>query len=260
MSTNIMTNKANREVCNVLIVDYATNKPYMYYEAANTTGLNISSDNVFARAHGTNKIAFQDPLTGELSITAQVVPHKLYALYSDGVIDTKADYYVRQKITCTTAGELPLAITGGTIITGTVVCYPEGRFGDDFALDPAGKGIQITYASNKIESAELTINSVYEVGFMVSRNTGVETIVLNNKRLPKDVKIYMDTFDKDENGNFIPYRICIEKASIKRNLDLSFSSDGDPQEVTIAFDIVEKDRDNFVKLIEITQEIEVNPL
>lgn len=257
MNVNSLTNKANREVCNVLIVDYATNEPYMYYEEANTTGLNISSDNVYARSHGTNKIAFQNPMTGEVSITAQVVPHKLYALFSDGIIDTQAEYYVRKKITCTTQGEIPLTVTGGTIIAGTVVCYSEGHFGDKDGVQPGG--MSITYASGKIESADLVANSVYEVGFMVSRTTGVQVVALNNKRKPKDVKIYMDTYDKDENGNLVPYRICIEKASIKRNLDLNFSSDGDPQEVTITFDILEKNKDNFIKLIEITDEIEINP-
>lgn len=254
MSVNKLTNKANREVCNVFIADYATDEPYMYYEAANTTGLNISSDNVFARAHGTNKIIFQDPLTGEVSITAQVVPHKLYALYSDGIIDTKADYFVRQKVTCTTAGEIPLNVTGGTVVTGSVFVYADGDFG--------GTKIEGTYATNKFTATtpgDIAINTTYEVGFMVSRSTGVQTVVLNNKRLPKDVKIYMDTFDKAEDGTFIPYRICIKKAAIKRNMDLSFSSDGDPQEVTLTFDVLEKDRDNFVELVEITEEIQVNP-
>ena len=254
MSVNQLTNKANREVCNVLIVDYATDEPYMYYENANTTGLNISSDNVFARAHGTNKIIFQDPLTGEVSITAQVVPHKLYALYSDGVIDTKADYYVRQTVKCTTAGEIPLSVTGGTVVSGSVFVYAAGDFG--------GTKIAGTYATNKFTATttgDIAVNSTYEVGFMVSRSTGVQTVVLNNKRLPKDVKIYMDTFDKAEDGTFVPYRIIIKKAAIKRNMDLSFSSDGDPQEVTMTFDVLEKDRDNFVELVEITEEIQVNP-
>lgn len=254
MSVTNLTNKANREVCNVLIVDYATDEPYMYYEAANTTGLNISSDNVFARAHGTNKITFQEPLSGEVSITAQVVPHKLYALYSDGVIDTKADYFVRQTVKCTTDGEIPLSVTGGTVVSGSVFVYAAGDFG--------GTKIVGTYATNKFTAttaADIAANSTYEVGFMVSRSTGVQTVVLNNKRLPKDVKIYMDTFDKAEDGTFIPYRICIKKAAIKRNMDLSFSSDGDPQEVTLTFDALEQDRDNFVELVEITEEIQVNP-
>lgn len=250
---SMFTNKANREVCNVQIVDYATKEPYMDYKLANTTGLSISSDSVYAMGHGSRQIAFQNPLEGTVTITAQVVPFKVYALYSDGIIDTTADYYVHQTIKCETAGELPLNVTGGTVVAGTVFVYPKGQFG--------GTKIDgVTYAENKITATGgLTVNTEYEVGFMVSRESGVQKVELNNARLPKDVTIYMDTFDKDENGNIVPFRITVKKATIQRNLDLSFSSEGDPQEITLTFDILEKNKNEFVEITEITEEIAVNP-
>lgn len=249
----MLKGKANREVCNIHIVDYATKKPFMYYEYANTTGLTLNSDSVYAMAHGTRKIAFNNPLEGQIAITAQVLPTKMYALYSDGVIDTEASYYNKKTVTCETDGELPLNVTGGTVIAGTVFVYANGQYGE--------KAIEGTYADGKFTAtttSEIVKGGSYDVGFMISRESGVQKITLNNKRVPKDVIIYMDTFDKDEDGNLVPFRINVLKATIQRNLELNFSSEGDPREVTMTFDILERDRDSFIELVEITEDINVN--
>lgn len=252
MSITQLSNKANREVCNIDIVDFKTGAPYMHYEFANTTGLNVTSDMVYAMAHGTRKIGFQNPMEGEVTITAQVLPHKVFALYSDGVIDTKGKYFVTKSLAATEAGKLNITVTGGTVIAGSVFVYAEGQYGETPIAGTFANGIFTATAAS-----DIVANSTYEVGFMVSRTTGVQTVVLNNKRLPKDVAIYMDTFDKDTEGNLIPYRIAIKKATINRNLDLSFSSEGDPQEISLTFSVLEQDRDNFIDLMEITEEITV---
>lgn len=249
----MLKGKANREVCNIQILDYATKKPFMNFEYANTTGLSLSSDSVYAMAHGSRKISFSNPLEGQVTITAQVLPTKMYALYSDGVIDTTASYYNMKTIACTTDGEISLNVTNGTVIAGTVFVYAAGEYGE--------KAIDGTFASGKFtatNTSDIKKDTSYDVGFMVSRESGVQKITLNNKRIPKDVTIYMDTFDKDEDGNLVPFRVNVLKATIQRNLELNFSSEGDPREVTLTFDILEKDRDNFVELVEITEDIEVN--
>lgn len=251
-------NKANREVCNVQILDYKTKAPYMEYKLANTTGLNISSDSVYAMGHGSRQIAFQNPLEGTVTIEAQVVPFKVYALYSDGIIDSKADCYTRATIKCATADELPLTVSDGTIVEGTVFVYPKDQFG--------GTPIAATYSSttHKITPAGsatgvFVVDTEYEVGFLLTREQGVQSVALNNARLPKDVIIYMDTFDKADDGTIVPFRITIKKATIQRNLDLSFSSEGDPQSITLTFDVLEQDKNNFIEITEITEDVTVNP-
>ena len=41
-------------------------------------------------AKGARKITFQNPLEGTMTIEAQVFPFEVYALFSDGVVDTSA--------------------------------------------------------------------------------------------------------------------------------------------------------------------------
>ena len=64
----------------------------------------------------------------------------------------------------------------------------------------------------------------------------------------------METLDKNENGQLVPVRITAYKASPNRNLDLSFSSDGDPAEVTIEMSVLQDADGNVMDMIEITDE------
>ena len=184
MSVDARTYVANREVCNIDIVNYADETPFMHYEYGNTTGLSISSDSVYAMGHGARRVAFNNPLEGTFSLSLQVAPLQLLSLYSDGVIDSSSEQFVKTEIKCTTAGTLPLTVSAGTV--SDVFVYASGDYG--------GTAIAGTFASGTFTAttaADLTVDSTYEVGFLVKRTSGVHTVTLNNKRLPKFVKIYL---------------------------------------------------------------------
>lgn len=244
-------NKANRQVCDVLINDLKTMKPFLSFDTANTTTAGLSSDSVYAMAKGSRRIAFTNPLEGEMKISAQVYPFKFFALLSDGVIDSTAVYADSQTITCATAGELALTVpTNGTITAGTVFAYPADSFGDEAAL------IVGTYADNKFTATtagDIAVGSKYTVGYMINR-TGVKKIAFNNSRVPKDYYITMTTVDKDEDGLLTPFKIIAYKATINRNFELSFSSEGDPAEVELSFALMEDKDGNVLDMVELTDE------
>lgn len=244
-------NKANRQVCDVLINDLKTMKPFLSFDTANTTTAGLSSDSVYAMAKGSRRISFSNPLEGEMKISAQVYPFKFFALMSDGVIDTTAAYADTQTITCATAGELALTVPqNGTITAGTVFAYPEDSFGDEAAL------IVGTYADNKFtatNTGDIAVGTKYTVGYIINR-TGIKKIAFNNSRLPKDYYITMTTVDKDEDGLLTPFKIIAYKATINRNFELSFSSEGDPAEVELSFALMEDKDGNVLDMVELTDE------
>lgn len=255
---SIGNNFANRQVCDVDIRVLKTMAPFLKFDTANTTGVSISSDSVYAMAKGTRRIAFQNPLEGTMTIEAQVYPFKFFAMLSDGVIDDEAIYADSQTIKCATAGELSLTVpTNGTIQAGTVFAYPEGDFGDE---DSAIAG---TFASSKFTAAtasQIAVGKKYIVGYVVSRTStagnAVKSITFNNKRLPKDFYITMKTLDKDEEGVLTPFLITVYKATIQRNFELSFSSEGDPASVTLTFDTLENKDGNVMSFVELTGDAE----
>lgn len=249
--TNV--NKANRQVCDLQINDLKTMVPFLKFDTANTTTAGFSSDSVYAMAKGSRKISFTNPLEGTLTVEAQILPFRFYSLFSDGKIDSSAMYADNQTVECATAGELALTIPeSGTIKAGTVFAFPADSFGDESAV------IAGTYADNKFtatEAAKIVVGSKYTVGYIINR-TDAKKISLNNKKLPRDYFITMSTVDKDENGLLTPFKIVAYKATIQRNFELSFSSEGDPASVTATFDIMEDKDGNVLDFIEILEDAE----
>ena len=88
----------------------------------------------------------------------------------------------------------------------------------------------------------------------MSRTKGVKKISFNNKKLPQDYYITMETLDKDEEGLYAPFVMTAYKASIQRTFDLSFSSEGDPATVSMTFDLMEDKDGNILDMIELTEE------
>ena len=243
-------NKANRQVCDVDIRILKTMAPFLKFDTANTTTAGLSGDSVYAMAKGSRKIAFANPLEGTMTIEAQVYPFKFFALLSDGEIESTAAYADSKTITCETEGTLSVTVDNGTITAGTVFVYPAGSFGDEGAV------IDGTFADGTFTAktpADFTANADYEVGFIVNR-TGVKKITFNNKKLPRDYYITQKTVDKDEQGLLTPFVMTAYKASIQRNFELSFSSEGDPASVTLTFDLMEDKDGNIFDMIELTED------
>lgn len=224
-------NKANRQTCDVDIRILSTKAPFLFFDTANTTTTGISADNVYAMAKGTRKIAFQNPITGTMTIEAQVYPFKFFSLFSDGDIQSSAAYAVTKTVTCETAGTLALTVpTGQEIKAGTVFVYPEDSYGEaDVRIE--GSFADGTFTATA--AADIAKDSKYKVGYIVTRTTGVKKIEFSNKKIPKDYYITQTTLDKDEDGVYTPFVMTAYKATIQRNFELSFNSEGDPASVTM---------------------------
>ena len=237
-------NKANRQVCDVDIRSLKTMAPFLFFDTANTTTAGLSGDSVYAMKKGVRAIAFHNPIEGTMTIEAQVMPFKAYSLFSDGVVDNTAAYAVKKTIKCTTAGKLDVA--GAK--SGTVFVYAVGEFGNT--------PIEGSYAEDVFTAtteSEVAVDTEYEVGYIVEKESNVKKVSFNNKKVPKDYYITMSTLDKGEDDSLTPFIITAYKACIQRNFELSFSSEGDPASITITFDLLEDKNGNVMDIVEDTE-------
>ena len=236
-------NMANRQCCDVHILDYATMKPWMLVDFCNTTTAGFSSDAVYANKKGAKDIKFDNPLEGTMKLTFQVHPFQIFALYSDGEIETSALIARRENVTGGAEGKLTLT---NTPKAGTV-----------YAVDPeSGKIIEGTVAEKEFTAtttSEIKEGTTYEVSYLEEKTEGVKKVSFNNKKTPKNFFVQMETVDKDEKGNLVPVRITAYKASPNRNIDLSFSSDGDPAEITVEMSCLTNENGDVMDIIEITE-------
>ena len=236
-------NMANRQCCDVHILDYATMKPWMLVDFCNTTTAGFSADAVYANKKGAKDIKFDNPLEGTMTMVFQVAPFQIYALYSDGEIETSALIARRENVVGAAEGKLTLT---NTPKAGTV-----------YAVDPdTGNIIEGTVSAKEFTATTASAikeGTTYEVSYLEEKTAGVKKISFNNKKTPKDFFIQMETVDKDEKGNLVPVRITAYKASPNRTLDLSFSSDGDPAEIEIELSVLQNEDGDVMDIIEITE-------
>lgn len=241
-------NMANRSCCDLDIRDYKTKAPWMFADFCNTTTAGFSSEPTYANKKGAKCIKFDNPLEGTIAMTFQVHPFRVYAMLSDGEIETTAVITRKENIKATAEGSLELT---NTPVAGTVFVYAENDFG--------GVAIEGTVADKTFTATtptEIAQDTTYVVGYLEEKTSGVKKVSFNNKKTPKDFFIQMSTLDKNENGELIPMRITAYKASPERKLDLSFSSDGEPAEITITCTCLLDDEGNVMDMIEITDEAE----
>lgn len=151
---NIATdlNMANRQCCDLDIRDYKTKAPWMFADFCNTTTANISADAVYANKKGAKCIKFDNPLEGTITMEFQVSPFRIYAMLSDGEIETSAVIARREEI----VGE-----AGSVTITKTPVA------GSVFVTDlTTGKSIAGTFSEKKFtatQASDIEAGTTYEV-------------------------------------------------------------------------------------------------
>ncbi|WP_373266745.1 hypothetical protein [Hungatella hathewayi] len=238
-----MGNKANRQCAKVDIRELKTMAPFLYFVTANTVGLDLSGDTVYAKAMGANKIGFDNPWDGSFSIEAQVFPMEYLAMLSDGVIEDNAVDAVREEIKATEAGTLTLP-TGTK--AGTVYVYKEGEWG---GTPIEGTFSETTFTAKTADN--IAVGSTYEVGYLITKSTGVRKVSLNNKKATQDYYVTLFTNDKDEDGLITAKKYTIYKCKPKRTFSVSHSSEGDPMSVKIDFQALEDKNGNFVDITEV---------
>ena len=241
-------NLSNRKCGDVGIRILETMAPYLWFDTANVTTVNVKGDTVYAKKKGENATAFQNPVEGTMTIEAQVLPFRMYALLGDGTISAEGVKDVKTTIACTTAGTLTItAEDGGTVKSGTVFVYPEGYFGVE---TKAIAGSFTTGTFTATTPADIAVGTSYEVGYIVNKASGVSTVSIATDKIPKDYYITMSTDGKAEDGSITVLDITAYKASIQRNIEMSFSSEGDPQSVTLTFDLLHNKDGKFLDITE----------
>lgn len=233
-------NQANREVCNVKIDWLKTGKPFLFLDTANVTTEGFSGDSVFALARGVNDIAFEEPMSGTITIEAQVLPFKVYALMSDGVIRSDAEWSVHEKVTASAADTLTVSKTPN----GTVYVYPAGHYGEETSV------IAGTASGTTVTASGVTADAEYEVSYGVKKNSGVQRVSFGENYKLQDFVVTMDTVFKGEDGVFTPYIWKFYKAMAQRNFEISQQSTGDPATITLTFDVLRDSDGNFCDMIE----------
>lgn len=235
-------NMANREVCDLIFVDYTTKKPFLNLDFANVTTTEVTGENVYAyggKGHP-KRVSFSGEKGGTLTIETQIQTVKLWQLITGGEISKTAKFMAREELAVGAAGN-EITLTD-TPIAGSVVVY---KFDDD-----CGTELENTVDSKKVTlTSALTEGDKVIVYYMKELTEKVERINIKSTSFPKNFIVYGDTIMKTEDDEILPYHLVAYKVAPQTNMSLSYSNNGDPGSITIQADLMADEDDNMLDLI-----------
>lgn len=237
---------ANRMCCDLDIRDYYTKAPFMRVDFCNTTTYGFSSDSVFANRKGSKAIKFESPIEGNIDITFQVHPFKVYSLLNGGQVLTDAIIVRHENIISSVNGKLTLQHSP---IMGSVFVYTE----DDFTGQEI-KGSVVGNTFTAQSTSDIKSGQTYAVGYLENKTKDVKRISFNNRNYSSVYYIQMITTSKDEDSNDIGMRLIAYKCCPKRELELNFSSEDSPAEITMSFECIQDEDGNVMDIIELEKE------
>lgn len=235
-------NMANREVCDLIFVDYSTKKPFLNLDFANVSTTELTGESVFAyggKGHP-KRVQFSGERGGTITIETQIQTVKLWQLITGGEVTKSAKFVTRIEAVVDDEG------TGISLndipVAGSVVVYKaDDDCGTELACTVADKSITLTTA--------LTAGDKVVVYYMKEVSDGVQRINIKSTSFPKNFIVYGDTVMKTEDDEVLPYKLTAYKVAPQSNMSLSFSNNGDPGSITITCDLMSDSDDNMLDLV-----------
>ncbi len=239
-----MTNKnmVNREVCDLIFVDYSTKKPFMNLDFANVTTTELTGESVFAyggKGHP-KRVQFAGERGGTMTIETQIQTARLWQLITGGEVSKSAKFVTRVEAVVDDEGtKITLA---DTPVAGSVVVYADS--------DDCGEELACTVTDKVITlSTALSDGAKVIVYYMKEMTDKVERINIKSTSFPKNFIVYGDTVMKTEDDEILPYKLTAYKVAPQGNMSLSFSNTGDPGSITITCDLLADGDDNILDLV-----------
>lgn len=239
---------ANREVCDMVFVDYKTKKPFLVVDYANTSSKELTGETVYAfggKGHP-KKVSFSGDKAGTLTIETQIQTPKLWELITGGTKTTTTDVMKHVKV----------PVTSKTTVTlGTSVEITDQN--SVWVYDSSDKNLNTQVTVESVAKNVITVTSTEATEVDVFYITNVKNVYnLNIKAtsFPKAFTVYGDTYMKTTDDDILPYLFKAYKAVPQSNMSLSFANNGDPGTVTITCDLMADDDGNIVDLTLLPEE------
>ncbi len=236
---NKNANFANREVADLMLVNYSTKKLFLNVDWANVTSTSFEGDRVFATGGqgAPNRVQFDGSRTGTLTIEAQVYPVKVFQMLSGNDLGTTANFLKREKVTAADTTKLEVSAE----IASTAVQVFK-------ADDDLGTEITTTGATGK--EVTCTVESGVEyIVYYYAKQAAAQVVHLDSRHFPKAYRVEGSIPYKTENDDIIEAHPIWYKAAPQAGFELSWQNTGDPVSLTMTFDVLADENGDMFSLI-----------
>ena len=209
-------NMSNKEVADLIFLEYKSQKPYMNLDFANVTTTNLEASREYATGGqgAPNRITFDHSRKGTLKIDTQIATMKLFSMLSGADLETSFKYAKRYELV---AVDGKLTVTD-EIVAGTVNVFAEG--------DDCGAALEVTVVDGEITLPTDNNEGNFIVYAIVNVASGAKSVKFNSKTFPKAFTIYGVTPWKTEDDEIAEMHLTYYKAVPQSTFELAFSNSG----------------------------------
>lgn len=235
---------ALKDACNVLITSRSTNKPFLYADYLNSCSLSVSSEPVFARAKGINKITFDGAKTGTFTMETEIFEIKYLALILGGEVSKEAGKFAKRYVG-TVNGEGVITLPEEPV-EGSISTFVLGRDGKEHVKEvevaPDIDGSTLTYRSGAPEEGQ-SIAVYYLVDVPEATKIKVNDAVQSEAFKIEGITAIRNEFNEDE-----LFQLRIFNAKPQTNAELTMSAEN-VSSFSATFDLMVDENNEMIELL-----------
>lgn len=235
---------ALKDACNVLITSRSTNKPFLYADYLNSCSLSVSSEPVFARAKGINKITFNGAKTGTFTMETEIFEIKYLALILGGEVSKEAGKFAKRYVG-TVNGEGVITLPEEPV-EGSISTFVLGRDGKEHVKEvevvPDIEGSTLTYRSGAPEEGQ-SIAVYYLVEVPEATKIKVNDAVQSEAFKIEGITAIRNEFNEDE-----LFQLRIFNAKPQTNAELTMSAEN-VSSFSATFDLMVDENNEMIELL-----------
>lgn len=225
-----MKKTANKCGLRFSFYDYVTQEPALYVDFINDYSEELSADRTFATGdwNGANLVGFDDPITGTVRLSTQIIPIELLAMAAGGNVASGAQLAHREVVVAGAEGAIAVK---NTPIAGTVYVYKIDE-------DCSGKSLEATVTDKNISVTGATKDDKYVVYYLEdsadAKKVEFKSDLTNKFYTLRGYTKYKDTDGLDSLEHVVGYKL-----QPKKNFSITYHGKGDPVSWDMEFDILE---------------------
>lgn len=239
---------AIKDAGDIYFKNIADNTPALFIDYANSASINIESSTIYAKAKGSNRVAWKGDTTGTLTISTEMVDSKLLAIMLGTDFVTTSSLNVSGKVTATvTGGKVTLV---DTPVTGSVSVMALEGAREFYTVGGTVSATNVT-VSGKDVTFDSSQNGKKVVVFYLkaaASNKGFKVNINNTSKAYYATMFTNVTLDTDNSSKFV----ALELFKVVPQQSASFTFDAaNPSSFELTFDILANSTGDMLEYVEL---------
>lgn len=238
-----MNNYAINEALNTTLKQKGV--PVLFSDYANTSGLDFTSDQVYAKAKGVDTIRFDKNKKASVKFDFEIFNMKYISLFLGGT--QKVGTTSIHRVEMTTVADAKKFTVSGTPVADSLIAFTtesDGRTHKD-ALTVTVSGSEVTITS----PSSVPVGTPVIVYYLTTAAEGTVTTTINANKFAGEFEIIGETVSKNTLGELVPLEFDIPRAVPQGNISLSL---GDAvSTLSVTFDVLPDTKKDLIHIKEI---------